>query len=45
MRSKGEGGQTIALLAQLDLEKSKAGKGTQSRQPPSKFFKRLLGVF
>ena len=45
MRSNGEGGHTIALLAQFDLEKSKAAKGTQPRQPPSKSFKRLLGVY
>ena len=45
IRSHGEGGHTIAALVQIDLEKSKAGKGTQPRKPPYQFFKRMLRVF
>lgn len=45
IRSHGKGGHAIALLAQLDLEKSKVGKGTQPRKPRYQFFKRMLRAF
>ena len=42
IRDHGEGGHAIALMAQIDLEKSRVGKGTQPRRPPFQFFKGLL---